>query len=343
MSMIISTKDKGGISMEEQKEEFLGVYREIAAAAIKNWYLWNLEEDEAKRPARTEDEAKRLAREEAGNHKKTTYELDNDDNHGVWGEGSITAAIRSLVAQLGSSQNPESIVKDIYKEDDSSVAKLSEDLQKIENINAMIIQVLSDIHDDWCISNAKKFFEPGRDKQYQHLPLELIGWKEAKNDLVFLSPILQKMGINVDLDQLEREYKERQKQFLESQDLRNKEDVREYVSRGEYIENLSTSLDEGNSKKAVLERTLDYLRKNRQVITKAKKDEKDKIIWRKENGKDVKNEYGDKVPEVVLEEKNVLDSTMDQLDAKGAIAYPAFTLQNLKDEINNNVGQDVSE
>ena len=47
--MIISTKDKGGISMEEQKEEFLGVYREIAAAAIKNWYLWNLEEDEAKR------------------------------------------------------------------------------------------------------------------------------------------------------------------------------------------------------------------------------------------------------------------------------------------------------
>ena len=44
----------------------------------------------------------------------------------------------------------------------------------------MVVSVLSSIHDGWVKDNQKKFF--ARDKKYQHMPIELIGWKEAKEN-----------------------------------------------------------------------------------------------------------------------------------------------------------------
>ena len=171
-----------------EDEKFLGVYREIAANAIQNWELYN------KKPEEARSEARKIAENTS---------IDDLENGHVWGKGSITAAVRSLIRQMGVDVEPEAVVDDIYNDVDSSLVNISSSLGVIENINAMIIQALRDIHDQWCIDNAGKFFEAGRNKQYQHLPLELIGWEEAKSDFVFLAPILKKMGVDMDMESIQ--------------------------------------------------------------------------------------------------------------------------------------------
>ena len=80
-------------------------------------------------------------------------------------------------------------VQDFY---DIMRNKMGIDLDR-SNVENLVLSVLSNIHDGWVKDNQKKFF--ARDKKYQHMPIELIGWKEAKNDLLFLKPMLEEMHI----------------------------------------------------------------------------------------------------------------------------------------------------
>ena len=62
-----------------------------------------------------------------------------------------------------------------------------------------IIEILSTIHNNWVVENAKKYNRDAekQDKRlFQHLPIELIGMEEAAKDLLFLAPFLQRMGID---------------------------------------------------------------------------------------------------------------------------------------------------
>lgn len=62
-----------------------------------------------------------------------------------------------------------------------------------------IIEILSTIHNNWVVENAKKYNRDAekQDKRlFQHLPIELIGMEEAAKDLLFLAPYLQRMGID---------------------------------------------------------------------------------------------------------------------------------------------------
>ena len=237
-----------------EKKEFLGIYREVAATAIQNWYLWSMSPEEGER------EARRIASTES------VSEMEESKEHGVWGKSSITAAIESLVKHLGSSKSAEELVSAIYEERDEEVAEGLQTVKNSININRLIVNVLRDVHDQWCIDNAKKFFAEGRNKQFQHLPLELIGWKEAKLDLVFLRPIFQKLGIEIDEKALEEEYKQAQGEFLKAHGLISKEAVKEYVAGGEYLEGLAKSLPEGHGKKEVLERSVEALREGGEVV-----------------------------------------------------------------------------
>lgn len=76
----------------------------------------------------------------------------------------------------------------------------TDEKQIAEDTRDMVISVLSTIHDGWVHDNQKKFF--ARDKKYQHMPIELIGWKEAKSDLLFLKPILEAEKGITDIDKL---------------------------------------------------------------------------------------------------------------------------------------------
>ena len=63
-----------------------------------------------------------------------------------------------------------------------------------------IMHILEEIHDKWVVDNAKKYDRDAanNDKRlYQHLPTALIGVDEVAKDLMFLAPILEKMGLPV--------------------------------------------------------------------------------------------------------------------------------------------------
>lgn len=96
----------------------------------------------------------------------------------------------------------------------------------------MVISVLSTIHDTWVKDNQKKFF--ARDKKYQHMPIELIGWKEAKNDLLFLKPILEAMHLSdyISEEDLEQAYNQRVQAFLEEKGITDGTELSEQISRG---------------------------------------------------------------------------------------------------------------
>ena len=65
----------------------------------------------------------------------------------------------------------------------------------------MAIDVLSDVHNQWVKDNEKKFFDPKREnKMYQFMPLSLIGFEEAKSDLLFVEPILKACGYKEDFE-----------------------------------------------------------------------------------------------------------------------------------------------
>ena len=98
--------------------------------------------------------------------------------------------------------------------------------------NELVLYALQKIHDGWVADNEKKFSQNGRNKQYQHLPMELIGWKEVKSDLIFLRPILEKMGVYIDDKELENAYNKRVSQFLSDKGIQTKEDLAETISKG---------------------------------------------------------------------------------------------------------------
>lgn len=80
--------------------------------------------------------------------------------------------------------------------------------ESLENKEKYILDVLSDIHDDWCAKNEAKFFDMNRaNKRYQFLKLEAIGFNEATSDLLFVEPILKKIGMDVNIDNLEEQYR----------------------------------------------------------------------------------------------------------------------------------------
>lgn len=104
------------------------------------------------------------------------------------------------------------------------------------NAENMVLSVLSTIHDGWVKDNQKKFF--ARDKKYQHMPIELIGWKEAKSDLLFLKPMLEEMHImefypylSTEED-LETAYNKRVQAFLEENGITDVSKLCEQISKG---------------------------------------------------------------------------------------------------------------
>lgn len=99
-----------------------------------------------------------------------------------------------------------------------------------ESSSKTIISILSHIHDGWVEKNQGKFM--ARDKKYQHMPIELIGWEEAKVDLLFLSPILSAMHVGFSEEVLEEVYDERVKAFFEDRGITDIDELAELISRG---------------------------------------------------------------------------------------------------------------
>lgn len=136
--------------------------------------------------------------------------------------GSEISSIKGIISVLG--LNPEleeQIIDDVYNKE-----TISEDIAKeirSKTGNSKIIEILSVVHDEWVKNNSNNFLRVNKDengndkprnKEYQFVPLQMLSWKEAKSDLLFLKPILEAAGVRVDEKGIEQQFEIVQKEFL---------------------------------------------------------------------------------------------------------------------------------
>lgn len=169
----------------------LTIYRQVAKSALMSWN--GLSEAEA------EDVVS----------KESFDELENK----VWATGSLSSAIDAIAKIYGMTESEKEMFTNIVidkqnveipQEHQDFLNKMieKEDLVIGDNGDKCVLATLSTIHDGWVKDNGKKFHQEGREaKRYQHLPLALIGWKEAKADLLFLAPIVSQICKNYQISE----------------------------------------------------------------------------------------------------------------------------------------------
>ncbi len=155
--------------------------------------------------------------------------------------GSEISSIKGIVKVLGlSTEMEEKMIQDVYESDTIS-PEIAKEIQKriigiTETANPNIIKMLCTVHDEWVRNNPNNFMketEKGRrNKEYQFVPLELLSWKEAKSDLLFLKPILEASGIEIDEKQVEEQFEVTQKEFLIEHRIVSRENLRENLQSG---------------------------------------------------------------------------------------------------------------
>lgn len=208
-------RNKDGI----YKNKKLGVpYNKVAKQALMNWN------------GLSEEETEKIILE------STRDEVESQ----VYAKSSMESAI-SEMAEIADIENGKEILSKIafegydYTFDGYIVQNEKETLQEFKNVLDIDIQdktidILSAVHDGWVKDNSKKFF--AREKKHQHMPIELIGWKEAKADLLFVRPILEEVGIEISEEELEQAYNQRVGKFILDNDIKSNDDLANLISKG---------------------------------------------------------------------------------------------------------------
>ena len=120
------------------------------------------------------------------------------------------------------------------------------------NTEKCILEILGHIHDNWMIQNQHNFQlimkdketgefkrnEDGslkrRNKDYQFVDLRMMPFNKdgAVADLIFLRPILEACGVEIDMQKLEQEFNEEQERFFAEKGIDSFEDLCDYLSKG---------------------------------------------------------------------------------------------------------------
>ena len=158
----------------------------------------------------------------------------------VYATGSMNYAIEGIKKSLGlSDEDAKGLSEFVYEGKKCNVTdnwkKKAENsgLQGLEikkDFNNLIMDTLFHVHDGWVKDNVKKF--NAREKKHQHMPSELIGWKEVKADLLFVRPIFETAGIKVNEEELEKVYNDRVKNFLLNREIETTEDLTNAITKG---------------------------------------------------------------------------------------------------------------
>ena len=214
----------------------LTVYKQIAKDALMSWNGLSEEEATKKVQESSNEELEQQVYAEGsinyaikGFQKYSQEYLKNKQGYGEPITDHDVELFKEVVMTGKYRYGP---VQDFY---DIMRNKMGIDLDR-SNVENLVLSVLSNIHDGWVKDNQKKFF--ARDKKYQHMPIELIGWKEAKNDLLFLKPMLEEMHImefypylSTEED-LESAYNKRVQAFLKENNITDVSKLSEQISKG---------------------------------------------------------------------------------------------------------------
>lgn len=137
---------------------------------------------------------------------------------------------------------------EIYTNDTISekiASKIREGIQGKDK-NKTILGILSTIHDNWVINNCNNFLKPDRNKERQFVPLELLNWEEVESDLLFLKPILEASGIEIDEKQLRAQHTVQQNEYLIDNKIFSHDDLVNHLSRGAGVYPILSDLETKN-------------------------------------------------------------------------------------------------
>lgn len=156
--------------------------------------------------------------------------------YGVGTLGSIIPALEEI-----SFGNSISLISDIAGISDGSQLK-----EAAAGIDAeKTIDILKAIHNNWVVDNGKKYSREG--KSFMFMPLELLPYDEVEKDLLFVSPILESAGINVEAMNLEETFNEKQETYFISNEISDKESLAKHIKQvvSKSYEPLQTTQFEG--------------------------------------------------------------------------------------------------
>lgn len=204
------------IADKDQIQEKLAIpYYQVAKQALMNWN------------GLSEEEAEKIIK----------YQSFEEIESKVYAKGSMDYAIEGIAKSLSLNENDSNSLSDaVYNGNSEKNGDALKGLKsKIEeskfNPNDLIMDTLFHVHDAWVKDNVKKF--DSREKKHQHMPSELIGWKEVKADLLFVKPIFEAAGIEVNEKTLEQVYNNRVKEFFLNNNIKTKEDLAALIQKGE--------------------------------------------------------------------------------------------------------------
>lgn len=203
-------------------------YYQVAKQALMNWN------------GLSEEEAKKII---------STQSFDEIESQ-VYAKGSMEYAIDGLMQAMGfnridkNGKYKEELLGYIYKGTSSRIIDfISEPLHGPGGVtskdilshnyfvNNVIMDTLFHVHDGWVQDNVKKF--NAREKKHQHMPSELIGWKEVKADLLFVKPIFETAGLKVNDEELEKIYNDRVKEIFLSRGIKTARNLSNSITQGE--------------------------------------------------------------------------------------------------------------
>ena len=202
-------------------------YYQVAKKALMNWN--GLSEEEAKKVVSTQtfDEIEsqvhaKASMDYAVEGIKTSLELSDED----------ADELSAFIYDGGQSEVIDSWKKMIELQDSSLGMEGAYNAKNNKKMfNNLIMDTLFHVHDGWVQDNVKKF--NAREKKHQHMPSELIGWKEAKADLLFVRPIFEAAGIEVNEDELKQVYDGRVKDFFLDYGIQTARNLSDSITKGE--------------------------------------------------------------------------------------------------------------
>lgn len=110
-------------------------------------------------------------------------------------------------------------------------------MEKNGGVEKSTIEILGNIHDGWVKGNGKKFVDPKRqNKLYQFADLRMMTFGDdgALADLIFVEPVLNGAGIEVDRGNLRREFNRQQYEYMDKQGIKSYSDIegiKEYLKK----------------------------------------------------------------------------------------------------------------